>query len=98
MKMADIYVQPSRYEGKAVTVGEAQILEKSVIITNYITAKSQVRENIDGYICELSVEGIADGLEKLYRDKKLREALARNCKKTDYSNNNELEKLYELFN
>lgn len=98
MKMADIYVQPSRYEGKAVTVGEAQILEKSVIITNYITAKSQVRENIDGYICELSVEGIADGLEKLYRDKNLREALARNCKKTDYSNNNELEKLYELFN
>lgn len=98
MKMADIYVQPSRYEGKAVTVGEAQILGKPVIITNYTTAKSQIRENIDGYICELSVEGIADGLEKLYRDKKLRETLARNCKKTDYSNNNELEKLYELFN
>ena len=48
MKMADIYVQPSRYEGKAVTVGEAQILSKPVIITNYTTAKSQVRENIDG--------------------------------------------------
>ena len=35
MKMADLYVQPSRYEGKAVTVGEAQIIGKPVIITNY---------------------------------------------------------------
>ena len=44
MKEGDLYVQPSRYEGKAVTVGEAQILEKPVMITNYTTAKSQVRE------------------------------------------------------
>ena len=72
MKMADIYVQPSRYEGKAVTVGEAQILSKPVIITNYTTAKSQVRENIDGYICELSVDGIVSGIEELYKDKNLR--------------------------
>ena len=96
-KKCDIYVQPSRYEGKAVTVGEAQILGKPVVITNYTTAKSQVRDNVDGYICELSVEGIADGLEKLYKDKKLRIKLSNNCKNTDYGNSNELYKLYKLF-
>lgn len=93
----DIYVQPSRYEGKAVTVGEAQILGKPVIITNYTTSKSQVRENIDGYICELSIEGIANGIEKLYKDKNLRTQLSDNCKKTNYSNSNELNNLYKLF-
>lgn len=93
----DIYVQPSRYEGKAVTVGEAQILGKPVVITNYTTAKSQVRKNIDGYICDLSIEGIADGVEKLYIDKLFREKLAINCKKMDYSNSYELDKLYNLF-
>ena len=98
MKAGDIYVQPSRYEGKAVTVGEAQILGKPVIITNYTTAKSQVRENVDGYICELSVEGIANGIEKLYRDKNLRTKLSDNCKKTKYSNSNELNNLYSIFN
>lgn len=98
MKAGDIYVQPSRYEGKAVTVGEAQILGKPVIITNYTTAKSQVRENIDGYICELSVNGIADGIEKLYKNKDLRERLADGCVSSDYSNNYELEKLYKIFN
>ena len=97
MKICDIYVQPSRYEGKAVTVGEAQILGKPVIVTNYTTAKSQVRENVDGYICELSVKGIADGVERLYRNKKLRENLAINCKNTNYSNSSELKALYELF-
>ena len=97
MYVGDIYVQPSRYEGKAVTVGEAQILRKPVIITNYTTAKSQVRDNVDGYICELSVEGIADGVEKLYKDKNLRIKLSENCKNTDYSNSSELENLYNIF-
>ena len=97
MNIGDIYVQPSRYEGKAVTVGEAQILGKPVVITNYITAKSQVRDNVDGYICELSVEGIADGVEKLYKDKNLRIKLSENCKNTDYSNSSELENLYNIF-
>ena len=98
MKACDLYVQPSRYEGKAVTVGEAQILGRPVIITNYTTAKSQVRENIDGYICELSIEGIANGIEKLYKDKNLRTQLSDNCKKTNYSNSNELNNLYSIFN
>lgn len=98
INVADIYVQPSRYEGKAVTVGEAQILGKPVVITNYTTAKSQVRDNVDGYVCKLSIEGIAEGIEKLYKDKNLRIKLSDNCKNTDYSNSSELQKLYSVFN
>ena len=98
INVADIYVQPSRYEGKAVTVGEAQILGKPVVITNYTTAKSQVRDNVDGYVCKLSIEGIANGIEELYKDKNLRIKLSENCKNTDYSNSSELQKLYSIFN
>ncbi|EJQ97571.1 glycosyltransferase [Bacillus cereus] len=96
MKEADLYVQPSRYEGKAVTVGEAQILSKPVMITNYTTAKSQVRNEFDGYIIELSIEGIANGIEKLYKDSFMRKELTNNCSETDYSNSYELDKLYEV--
>jgi glycosyltransferase involved in cell wall biosynthesis len=96
MKEADLYVQPSRYEGKAVTVGEAQILSKPVMITNYTTAKSQVQSGSDGYICEMSIEGIANGIEKLYKDPVLRNRLTYNCKNTDYNNSYELEKLYRV--
>lgn len=97
MKKCDIYVQPSRYEGKAVTVTEAQILGKPIVITNYSTAKSQVRNGIDGHITELSVEGIADGIEKLYLNKEYKDKLSNNCKNTDYRNSDELNKLYEIF-
>jgi glycosyltransferase involved in cell wall biosynthesis len=96
MKEADIYVQPSRYEGKAVTVVEAQILAKPVIITNYPTAKSQVMDGVDGYITDLSVEGIVDGIERLYADQELRKRLSLNCEQTNYGNGYELEKLYKL--
>lgn len=96
MKEAELYVQPSRYEGKAVTVGEAQILWKPVMITNYTTAKSQVVDGFDGYITDLSIEGIAGGIEILYKDHELRNMLAHNCRSTDYVNNSELNKLYKL--
>jgi len=96
MKAADLYVQPSRYEGKAVTVGEAQILAKPVLITNYPTAQSQVRDRFDGVICEQSIEGIAQGIADLYNDPQWRTELIRNCEQTDYQNSHELEKLYKL--
>ncbi|RLL42945.1 glycosyltransferase [Oceanobacillus piezotolerans] len=98
MKAADLYVQPSRYEGKAVTVTEAQILGKPVLITNYPTAKSQVNNGVDGIICELSVDGIADGVERFYDSKLLMERLASNCGKSNYFNGaKELGKLDTLF-
>lgn len=97
IRVADLYVQPSRYEGKAVTVGEAQILNKPIVITNYSTASSQVKDGIDGYITDLSINGIANGIEKLYKDENLRESLMRNCQNTNYYNQFELNKLYEIF-
>lgn len=98
MKACDLYAQPSRYEGKAVTVTEAQILGKPVMLTNYATANSQVRDGVDGYITELSIEGIAEGIEKLYKDEILRKSLSNNCKNTNYANSYELDKLYSLIN
>lgn len=97
MKEADLYVQPSRYEGKAVTVSEAQILAKPVLITNYSTAKSQIMEGYDGMICELSIDGLADGIEELYHNLKLRKKLAHHCSMSNFNNStHELSKLYDL--
>lgn len=97
MKACDLYVQCSRYEGKAVTVSEAQILGKPVLITNYPTAKSQIRDGVDGIICELSPEGIANGIERLYLNRKILQKFEKECNERDFSNSKELEKLYELF-
>lgn len=93
---SDIYVQPSRYEGKAVTVTEAKILGKPTIITSYPTASSQINHEVDGMICEMSPEGLADAIEKLYLDPQLREGFVAHLKRQDYLNVTELNKLYEI--
>ncbi|CAM4239493.1 MULTISPECIES: glycosyltransferase [Bacillus cereus group] len=97
IKACDIYVQPSRYEGKAVTVREAQIIGKPVLITNFSTAKSQVQDGIDGLITEMGINGIVNGIKRLIEDKELREVLVENTLKGEYGNRNEINKLYALF-
>ena len=96
IKNCDIYVQPSRYEGKAVTVREAQILHKPVIITDFPTAYSQVEDGCDGVIVPLDYEGCAEGIVRVIRDSELRDKLIENTKRINYSNENEIEKIYKL--
>ena len=96
IKACDIYVQPSRYEGKAVAVREAQILNKPVVITNFETSKSQLKDGFDGVIVPMDNEGCAEGICNLIKDKELQQKLIENTKITDYTNKQELEKIYAL--
>lgn len=96
IKNCDIYVQPSRYEGKAVTVREAQILQKPVIITDYATAHSQIEDGYDGVIVPLDNKECAKGIGQVIRDSDLQNRLIENMKKTHYSNECEIEKIYKL--
>lgn len=96
MRACDLYVQPSRYEGKAVTVREAQMLGKPVVITNYATSGSQLEDGVDGVIVPMDNAGCAAGIAALLRDPARMQQLSENCKKRDYTNSAEVEKIYAL--
>lgn len=96
MANCDIYVQPSRYEGKCVSVREAQMLEKPVIITKYETSSSQLEDGIDGIIVPLENSACADGIVKVINDKKLQNRLVQECKNRNYSNREEVQKIYNI--
>lgn len=96
IKACDLYVQPSRYEGKAVTVREAQMLGKPVVITNYATSSSQLEDGVDGLIVPIDNTGCAEGISALLRKPEIMTRLADNCKRRDYTNSAEVEKLYKL--
>lgn len=96
IKACDIYVQPSRYEGKSVTVREAQMLGKPVAVTAYPTAKSQIRDGVDGIIVPLDNEGCAKELAGFINDKELQDKLIDNCNKSGFGNESEVEKIYDL--
>ncbi len=92
----DFYIQPSRYEGKAVTVREAQLLGKPVIITAYPTSRSQLIDGYDGVIVPTDLQGCAQGIADVLRNEELSKRISENCLKEDYTNKGEINKLYSL--
>ena len=96
IKACDFYIQPSRYEGKAVTVREAQILCKPVIITKFPTSASQLTDGYDGVIVDMDNDGCAKGIVNFINNKELQEKIRQNLKSNDFSNSNEIEKIYRL--
>ncbi len=98
IKACDLYVQPSRYEGKCVTVREAQILHKPVVITNYATSGSQLTDGFDGVVVPMDNQGCAEGIIKVLNDEELMKTLSENTKKVDYTNSKEVEKIYAFIN
>lgn len=96
MAACDIYAQPSRYEGKAVAVREAQILGKPVIITDFPTSKSQLTDGVDGIIVGLDNQACAEGIGQLIQNRALRDRLTKHCLDSDYGNEQEVDKIIKL--
>ena len=96
IKACDFYVQPSRYEGKSITVREAQILCKPVIITDYNTANSQVKNNIDGIIVPKDNDSCALGIHNFINNNTLKQKIITYLKSNDFGNEREIKKLYNI--
>ncbi len=96
IKACDVYVQPSRYEGKSVAVREAQLLCKPVVITHYATADSQLEDGVDGVIVPQDNAGCAAGLANVLRDREVQRRLPENCARRDFTDAGEVFKLYRL--
>ena len=96
IKACDIYVQPSRYEGNSVTVREAQMLCKPVIVTDYPTAKDQVKDGIDGVIVPKDNRGCAEGIIALAENNQTQCTIMKYLSTHDYGNDSEVDKIIDL--
>lgn len=96
IQACDIYAQPSIYEGKSVTVREAQMLYKPVVITDYPTAKSQITSGVDGVIVPLDEVETAIGIVNVIQNIKLREKIVEHLSSHDFGNEAEVNKIYDL--
>jgi glycosyltransferase involved in cell wall biosynthesis len=96
IKQADIYVQPSRYEGKSIAIDEAKILHKPIVVTNFETAKDQINDGTNGLIVGFKAEEIASGIEKLMKNMALTNKMVRNLSNEKLGTEEEIGKLYEI--
>lgn len=98
IKACDLYVQPSRFEGRCVSVTEAEMLGKPVVITDYPTSKSQLEDGVDGIIVSLDNEDCALEIAKVLNNPELMNYLSVNCRKRDYSNKKDIFSIYDMLN
>lgn len=96
IKECDVYVQPSRYEGKSITVREAQILCKPVIVTAYPTAPSQIEDGVDGIIVPLEIDLCANAMTAFLKDKQKQTEMVNYLSEHNFGNENEINKIYQL--
>lgn len=78
MNRADIVVHPSRFEGKSITLDEAKILRKPIVVTNFTTVYDQFEDGVNAKICEMRPEDLAAAIRQVLDDQTLREALVKN--------------------
>ena len=79
-----------------MVVTEAFMMELPALVTEYSSAREQVRDGIDGIIVENSEQGIYDGLLKIIDHPEIIEELKKNVLATDYSNVEEMKKVEAL--
>ncbi|MCH5174288.1 MAG: glycosyltransferase [Prevotellaceae bacterium] len=96
IKACDMYVQPSRYEGKSITVREAQILCKPVVVTNYPTASSQVQDGVDGVIVPMEIGACIKVMADFIQNKEKQNSIVAYLSSHDYGNQSEIEKIYRI--
>lgn len=78
---ADLYVHATRFEGKSISIQEAQTLGCAVIASDCNGNREQIKDGKDGSLCELSPDAVAERIEALYLDEKKRKLLGEEARK-----------------
>ncbi len=94
---ADLYVQPSRFEGHCVTLLEARILSKPILAT-FNAADEQIEDGVTGVLCECSAGALVKNIQALMADKERLLSFEKNLQRHDFEKDNKkiMKELYGL--
>lgn len=96
MKRADIVVHPSRFEGKSITLDEAKILCKPIVVTIFSTVYDQFVKGVNASICEMTSLSLSEAILGLINSYELRRKYTCILEETILDNSSEVKKLYNL--
>lgn len=96
MKAADVYVQTSRFEGYCLTLGEARILNKPCVTTEFECVYNQMIQEKNGLVVDMNSQAISDGIERMLNDDEFRSSVIDYLKTEKKGNTEEIEKIYRL--
>ena len=95
MKKADLFALQSNYEGRPVVVDEAIIIGIPVLVTNFESAKEQVKEEY-GYVIEMDEEKIYNKIKDIITNPEQLEVKKKYLKEMDMRRYENVDKMLEM--
>lgn len=96
LRQMDVFILASRYEGKPVSVTEAQILGLPCLVTNYESASSQVQHQVNGIIMDNDYDNIYESIKVVIQTPELLAKWKTNTLLDLYSNEQDIMYFYRL--
>lgn len=90
IRQANLYVQPSRFEGYPMTILEAFVIGQPVISTNNNGAREIVRDRKTGVLCACEVSKIANEVRLVLRHTDALRSLKKNVSRLDFEQQNKV--------
>ena len=88
LRMADLYVQPSRVDAYPMTVLEALILGVPVVATDTDGAREMIQQGINGLLCPIDAKQIADIIAAVIADQQKLQTIKHHVSIIDFEEQN----------
>ena len=79
-----------------MVANEALIIGKPVISTNFESASEVITDNVNGMICKMSPESIAEKIEKLLNNEQFFMKLKKNAESFKYDNDSIIQQFFNV--
>lgn len=94
MRLSDLIVHPSRFEGKSIALDEAKLLCKPIVVTNFSTVGDQFTDRVNASVSLMNPESLAEKIWELVQDSDLRNRYISALQLEKKDNSDEIKKLY----
>ena len=92
--LSDIVVHPSRFEGRSISLDEAKVLCKPIVVTDFSTVSDQFENRTNASICVMDGEEIGKAIIELLNNPDLQETYRKYLEAHITDNSSEVNKLY----
>lgn len=94
MKLATIYIQPSRHEGYPVVLVEARALKCPILASDIPSVREQIEDGINGYLFTLDKTELANNIEDLLKNRSKLDKVKSYLENQTIDYSGEIDKLY----
>ena len=93
IKVADVYVQTSSFEGYCLTLAEARMLNKLCVTTNFDVVYEQMIQRQNGLVVDMTPAAVADGIIEILGNRQLKTHILNYLKHEKKGNVEEIQKI-----